>query len=712
MQAHQPYLIPEIIFQGEIAECGLACIGMLAAAVKKPIAFAELRERFPISAAGASMEQLVDILSQLGISAFPVKFNAEEVADLPVPAIVHFGGNHFVMLSDKKGSYIRVFNPATGVGIFHTQVLGKYLTGFGILLDPIAQQADSQESVAPKSQYVKKERTNLSIRNIVTPNLHKLLGMTLLTGLIAFVIPVLFSMMLDGNALLKKLAFYVPFLVIAGVSLISAVAEAYMAKLQVRTVNAVSLRYIPALFAKLLKKKHTFFEKRAMADIHQRFLSFSHSASERGAIIVSQRAAIAIGSVAVSIMFWTHFLLGALAILTILIFGVITMYYTQARAALLREIEEATGQKNDFVFESIRGIGVVKTAELYKERGMKFSVKYERELKIAATLKLLDTRQGIWYKLVGNVDTMLMLACALYLFNEGTLSIGVFFAFSFFKQIAMSSASNYYLARVALKQQDVIDQRAQDIITYEEDVVTHSAPIFESNITIKDMNYGYEKVNPILKNISLEIRHGEKIAIIGKSGSGKSTLLKLIAGSYLPTGGSLHIDGHEEAYAKLHALCYYQQTNDALFHATVTDNIALFDQGGDRISSVLRNAERVGLKQVIEELPFGWNTMISENNPLMSSGQRQRLLVARALSAQKSMVLLDEPTANLDFVAASSTIQAILASDKTVIVALHDHALLTGFDHIFVVAEGNISLHTVSADEKTMLHAPMENSAH
>ena len=123
-----------MVFQHETGECGLACVSMFCEALGSSVKLSELRHQFPVTASGASLMELTEILSTQGIATLAVKFAIKDFENLPLPAIVHFGGNHYVFVLERKGSYIRLFNPAAGRVIIHCDAVRESFTGYEIIL--------------------------------------------------------------------------------------------------------------------------------------------------------------------------------------------------------------------------------------------------------------------------------------------------------------------------------------------------------------------------------------------------------------------------------------------------------------------------------------------------------------------------------------------------------------------------------------------------
>lgn len=694
-----------MVFQGEVAECGLACIVMLAQMVGKNFELAELRERFPISTAGASLAQLVDILEAYGIKAYPVQFERDSVADLPMPAILHYGGNHFVLAADAYQDHVRLLNPATGTGVFREKPLGEHLSGFAILLE--SDQNVSTE-VADSQRPPKSKPSWLSLRAMKIPRFTMMLVASSLVGCTGFLLPVLLSKFIDGGANLSTRGVLSLLGAAAALILISCVTELYLAKIQLRVGNALSMQLIPQLFSKMTHNPAIFFEKRAMADIAQRLLSFAQAVRDVSGIRVGLYVSASVCAMATGALLWIHPWLGALVVATICSYGLISSYYTSMRTALLHRVEELSSERNGLVFETISGIEVIKSANLFVERLANFSQKHASFLAVSRELGLMEVRQRVLYKLIGGAEMILALAIAMYLFSVDRLSLGTFFAFFFVKQVALGASTEFYMALMAIRADDITSERAQDIVqdTPAEDSASPSElMIFKRQLKLSHVDFAYSGSEVVVKNISVAINQGEKVAVIGGSGSGKSTLIKLLAGVHAPKTGGLSIDGQAARAQDLGSLAFYQPANAIIFKATVNENISLFGTANQGISFESL-AEQLNLTECIQGLPHGWNTLISEANPLMSSGQRQRLLVARALANTKPIMVLDEPTANLDEASAQQTIKTILSSPKTAIVALHDHSLLSDFDRIITMSDGeiqDISSYFVEASHKKAL---------
>lgn len=681
---------PEMVFQHETGECGLACISMFCAALGLSVELSELRHRFPITPSGASLMELTEILAQQDIPALAVKFNMKEFENLPLPAILHFGGNHYVFVLERKGSYIRFYNPASGTVIIHVDAVRESLTGYAVILDHTQYLCNQiTANVA-----VKKKRRQRFLTLLSVPYVKRIFVGSLCVSGLSFVIPMLYSQVFDNGHFPEILGVYTPFIVVFIAINISAVTEMVMARFAMKQRAQLSGAYLPGLFGQLLQKEMHFFERRPASDINQRLSSLSRVIVQTGQLRNTIAIALLTALISTVIMCWLHPLLGSLALAVILLYGAISVWYGQSREALHHAMENAASERNEFTYETINNVGLIKSASLFRERCAKFAFKNEKVVSAVNEFQWLNTRQQLSYRLLANMENILMLAVAMYLFSVQALSVGGLFAFVMCKQIALGAATEFFMAMVARKEQDIIEQRAQELLTppAEQPVILKTA---FSQLEINQVTLSYRKGQPVFHLPHLSLQAGEKIALIGLSGSGKSSLMKLLCGWLPPDEGALIIDGEPTEWVTLQSRAFYQRPEETLLSASVLENITLFGPPGKNVSA-FQLIDALGLKTCIEALSHRHHSRISVTNPLLSAGQQQRLMVARALCSNKPLLLLDEPTANLDKANSERVIEAIVSSSKAAIVSLHDPDLLVYFDRIIEIKEGNVIVRSLS----------------
>lgn len=669
---------PTMIFQGEMSECGLACICMLLNTLGEKITLTELRKDYPISNNGASLSSLVNIMSDYGHKSYPVKYDVKNIENLPVPCILHYGGNHFVYIYSRLGKFFQVLNPATGCFIISHSELAALATGYAVILEP---QFYNNLKI---SGHVKTEKS--WIETLSFPGALKRCIGSVLLALFSFIIPVMFSAVVGNELLSENSDINLIFFSILFLFLIASFSQYIINRWSLYSSLSAAMRYSPYLFNKLLSKCISYFEKRTLGEIKQRFSSINETIIKRERTLNSKYTSFVISVFTLSIMLFIDIRLTLLSLVTMTIYGIASYIFSNRKKILLLRMEEISALLESFTLESIKGIYSIHAGNLKDKHVIRYNDVHQHSLTQFEKLSLLDLRQNTFFSLLGNIDTVIFLWIAFYSINHYDLAYSTVIAFYFFRKIALDTVTQFYMSCVELKIQKVSDDRIKDMLHYQEVCDTKSHSTFNSKINLSNINFGYEKDLMILKDVNLNFKKGNKIAIVGPSGSGKSTLLKVLAGLYHPSSGEFYID-NEKLPAKdagaLYENMYYLPTETTIFDGTIYENIVFFS-GNDEIdeSTCRIMLEKLGLLQIIDKMPLGLNTLISSNNSLFSSGQLQRLMICRALLSKKPIILLDEPTANLDAESAIITFEALLKSHKTILISTHNDRALTDFDQI------------------------------
>ncbi len=208
-------------------------------------------------------------------------------------------------------------------------------------------------------------------------------------------------------------------------------------------------------------------------------------------------------------------------------------------------------------------------------------------------------------------------------------------------------------------------------------------------IKLENVSFKYENAY-VFENLSLTVKDGEKVGIIGESGCGKSTLLKMIAGLNIPTSGEINVDGEKDPEGIIKKVSVVMQS-PMLLPLSIIDNITMgHDHDEEKIEKII---EAANLKKWTDSLPDGLNTYLGDRADELSGGQAQRIAIARAMFKDAGILLLDEPTSALDGENAASVLEAInrFTSDKTVIHVTHRREHLNGYDRIFMMKDGKLT---------------------
>ncbi|MFV8848532.1 peptidase domain-containing ABC transporter [Serratia fonticola] len=691
-------IIPTQVFQGETNECGLACITMLAQTQGIDAPLENLRERYPASQHGTSLTTLCTILSELAIPAYPVIFDHGELAELPLPAILHYGASHYVLLAYRQGNYVCVMNPAIGQQLLPIDALKLEISGYALVLD-------SENQPDPQAQADKKRSTGFKALECMSlketarmPGIYRLMVLAFLISLTLFIMPTMVGSAINqvyssaGDADFPYFYFLLAFFVSTLLAFaVRWVTERFIKRFVV--VNSV------AGFSRLLGNSLNFFAKRAPGDVFSRFSNWQQASGIKIELDNGLRTDWIIGAIALGVMCYMSPLLAMVSGVGVTLMGLISVWAIYRDRYYTQQLQVKTAEQSDFILESIQGFSTIKSAGLDSQRKSVFA-------RYALSLFTCQQQQRIYeqvksslYQLIGSLEMVFFMLLALPLLKKGVLTLGEFFAYSFVREIFTSYITKIFYAILQKNQLHVIDTRARDLFpaNSEHEAAPKTLPQFSSRLSFRHIVFAYDAQLPVLHDLSISLQPGQRIAIVGESGTGKSTLLKVMTGLMAPQQGEVVVDGQPVDYRQIHTLFFLQSQEDILFNASVLENITLFDENVDehRHQRIKHSLEGLNLHSVVEKLPGGLNALIRESHAGLSLGQRQRLLLARAMYSNCPVLVLDEPTANLDENTAHQVMTTLLdhcrEQHKTLITVTHSESVLSMFDRVYRMDNGGMA---------------------
>ncbi len=372
----------------------------------------------------------------------------------------------------------------------------------------------------------------------------------------------------------------------------------------------------------------------------------------------------------------------------------------QGRMHALSEMTYRAGaQRNATLVEGLVGLETVKAIgaeSLIQARWEKSAALLAR---VAAKLRLLSATATNGTSLVQQLVSVSMMVLGVHLIAQGELSTGGLIACYMLSSRAMAPIGQvaglliqYHNASTALAS---LDQLMQREVERPEGSAFISRGNFRGEIEFRDVSFLYPgQQNEALRNVSLRIKPGERVGILGRVGSGKSTLHKLILGLYRPIAGAVLIDGIDQRQldpAELRRHIGYVQQDVTLFYGTLRENIVMAAPLADD-EAVIRAAEVAGILEFVNAHPKGFDMEIGERGESLSGGQRQGVAIARAVIAEPPMLLLDEPTASMDHSTEDLVKRRLteFAGERTLIVVTHRTSLLDLVDRVIVVDGGRI----------------------
>ena len=683
-----------VIHQSEAAECGLACLAMVASYHGHRVDLASLRSRFPVSLKGATLQNLMAVADQMHMSARPVRAELEALRTLTTPAILHWDMNHFVVLVKATKKQITIHDPARGKVTLLYRDVSNHFTGVALELRP-TPDFEQKEDVKPVRLTDFWTRISGLKRTMIQAFL-----LSAFLQAFALVTP-LYQQMVVDDAITKQDQDFLTVLAIGfGIMGLMNVAVTYLrSRIMLYFSTSLNFQMEINLFRHLLRLPVEFFEKRHIGDITSRFGSLAPIGGlfTSGIVAVILDGFMAIGTLIMAFMYsvkMTLVVLGFL-ILGFLIEWIVFPYRKQKN----EEILHLGAKENSNFLETIRAARAIKIFGQETARESMWQNMSVDTLNTSVSLAKFNINLGSFTSIIGVGQSILVLYLGAMLVISGEMTLGMLFAYQAYSGQFSGRISALISQFMSFKMLKLHLERLADIVHTEPEIKAADAghaqaPVkLKGALELKNIYYRYGEQEPfVLNGVDLSIKPGEMIAITGASGGGKSTLLKIMLGLFQPTQGELRIDGiplsvmGQQAYRS--GLGVIMQ-DDQLLSGSIADNISFFDPNLDmeRLEICARAA---CIHQDILKNPMGYNSLVGDMGTTLSGGQKQRLMIARALYRKPRILFLDEGTANLDMATEHRIANVISRLPVTRIVIAHRPALIDIADRVLEMRDGTL----------------------
>lgn len=678
--------------QAEAAECGLACLAMVAGYHGRPCEMSELRRKLGVSLKGANLIHLMGMAEQMGFAARPLRLELDELGQLTTPCILHWDMNHFVVLAKVSGDSIVVHDPAVGVRRLRFKQVSRHFTGVALELSPIAGiESATQPQARVKLGSVLGRIVGLG-RSIT-----QLMLLALAIEVFSIVSPLFLQWVVDhvlvtGDAdLLMVLA-----LGFGLVLLLRTAVTAMRGWMSLAIGAALTVQGRANLFSHLIQLPAAFFEARHMGDIMSRFGSQEVilDAVTTELIESVMDGVLAVLTLIIMIVFAP--VLAAIVVGGAIVYAILRwLAYMPLRQASSEAIIWAA-RRDTHLLETMRGIRTIKLFNGHNlRRAYWLNLLVETVNRELTTDKIRLAFRVANLLLVGLLGIIVVWLGA-HRVIASEMSIGMLLAFLAYKDQFLARVSALIDRVVELSMLRLHAERLADIALAAPET-RQTRPIDAAieagrgrssaavSVGVHHLRFRYSEVDPwVIDDLSFSVEAGETVAIIGGSGCGKTTLLKILASLLLPTEGEVLIDGRPLSRVGVEhwrSMIGVVMQDDQLFAGSIADNITFFAERPDlrRLDACARVA---ALHDDIAAMPMGYHTLIGDMGTALSGGQKQRLLIARALYRRPSVLLLDEATSHLDVENERRVSSAIRAMRCTRIIIAHRPETIRSADRV------------------------------
>ncbi len=675
------------ILQTEAAECGLACLAMIASYHGHRIDLNTLRRRHPVSLKGVTLRGLIQVADQMHLACRPVRFELHDIRLLTLPAVVHWDMNHFVVLKAITSKGVIVHDPASGSRMYLFTEASRHLTGVALELSPT-------EGFAPKN-----EKTRLPLRAFwghlsgLSAPLTQIFVLSAILELLVVAAP--FYMQLTVDEVIARGDASLMLTLALGFGLLTAINVATFAlrsHIALVVQNAVHFHMGARLFHHLIRLPLSFFEKRHIGDILSRFQSVEpiRNVLAEGLILATIDGIMA--SATLTMIFLYSVRLG-LVVLTALLLYLVLRLATYRKFRNLNEASiRALAQENSNFIESARAIQSIKLFNRETDRESQWFNLHADTVNASIRRGRATIQFGTMNRAIFGFENIVTVYLAAMLVLSNELTIGMVFAFMAYKMNFTDKAATLVEKALDFRLLDLHLERISDIALSpleqgHDRPVVYAMPI-RGAIELRNVCFRYAETERfVLENVNLKVKAESFVTIMGPSGGGKTTLLKIMLGLLEPTSGEVLVDGIP--LQTIGVRVYREQVaavmqEDHLLSGSIADNIGFFDPAFDH-DRMVTCAQTAGLHEEILAMPMGYNSLIGDMGSSLSGGQKQRLLLARALYKDPKILFLDEGTAHLDVEKEREINERLRSLSITRVSVAHRPQMMSGADAILQI---------------------------
>lgn len=545
----------------------------------------------------------------------------------------------------------------------------------------------------------------------------EVLGVSFILQLFALITPLFFQVVMDkvlvhrGFTTLDVIA--VGLLVISLFDIILSTLRNYVFS---HTTNRIDVELGARLFRHLLTLPLSYFETRRVGDTVARMRELENIRNFLTGQALTSVLDLLFSFVFLAVMFYYS---GWLTLIVIVSLPCYALWSASLTPVLRRRLDEkfARGADNQsFLVESVSGIGTIKAMAVEPQMTRRWDQQLAAYVAAGFRVTRLANIGQHGVQLIQKLVTVATLWLGARLVIAGDLSVGQLVAFNMLAGQVAAPVIRLAQLWQDFQQVGISVERLGDILNTRTELPASRAalPQIQGRISFEDVVFRYRPDGPeILKQLSLDIRPGETVGIVGRSGSGKSTLTKLVQRLYVPESGRVLVDGNDLALAEpawLRRQIGVVLQENLLFNRSIRDNIALSDPGMP-LESVIQAAKLAGAHDFIMELAEGYDTMVGEHGASLSGGQRQRIAIARALVTNPRILILDEATSALDYESERAVMQNMrtICQNRTVIIIAHRLSTVRGAHRIIAMDKGRI---VESGQHEELLRKPDGYYAH
>jgi ABC-type bacteriocin/lantibiotic exporter with double-glycine peptidase domain len=692
----------QLVRQHSEEDCGAACLATIAKHYGLHFTIRRCREAVGTGQQGTTLLGLKQGAKALGFNArgFKAPLTAIDKQAVPLPAIVHWKGHHWVVLYGKRGKKYILADPGIGMRYLERNWLMEAWTdGVMLVLEPDAirffNQPDEKEQIGGFDRLLKRLKPYSGI-------LSQTFLLNSVLGLLSIATPLLVQILTDDvlvrgdNDLLVSVA-----TAVIVMHFVSSSLRLAQSNLIAHFAQRLELGLILEFGRQILRLPLNYYESRRSGEIVSRIEDIQQINQLISQAVIGLPSQFFVALVSVGLMLFYSVKLTVVAIVIAVVMTLSTIVFLPTLQQKIRNLLVLSAENQGVLVETFKGAITVKTTNAAPQFWEEYQNRYSRLANFSFRTLQIAFVNNIFSTLVSSIGTICLLWFGSNFVISQELTIGMLLAFNstndrftefiqtlitFVDRFSHAKTATQRLTEVIEATPETSDEKQKPWLKIPDDV----------NIVCDKINFHHAGRVDLLEDFSLTIPGGMVIALIGKSGCGKSTLAKIIAGLYLPQSGNLRFGIYNQDDVSLD--CLRQQVvlvpQEAHFWSrSLVENFML---GNPELpfEKIVEACQIVGADEFISKLPEKYQTILGEFGSNLSGGQRQRLALARAIVNNPPVLILDESTSALDPVSETEVWQSLLAyrQGKTTIAISHRPRVIQKADWVVLLEGGRLQL--------------------
>ncbi|MBM7833223.1 peptidase domain-containing ABC transporter [Clostridium sardiniense] len=687
------------IKQHDFKDCGCACLSTICKTYGLKYPISKIREVAGTDKMGTSALGIIQAAEKLGFSAKGVKANKPQdiFGEIPLPAIAHVVIDkkflHYVVIHKISEKEIIVADPAKGIVKYKPNDFFSIWTGVLLIMTPTSQFKKGNEVKGVFSRFFDliKPQKGLLVNIFLASILITIFGI-----LGSFYFKFLLDDIVPNNLKQSLTIFSIGFIVLA---LFKVILEAFRTQLLIHLGQRLDIPLMLGYYDHVVNLPMNFFGTREVGEIISRFNDASKIRDAISGVTLTMMIDVLMVLIGGFILYSQSTLLFGITIIPLILYGIIVFIFKNNIEKVNRETMESNAKLTSYLVESLNGIETIKAFNSEREVNLETEKRFIKLIKAIFKNGTINNIQVSLKSGVKGIFAISILWIGTIQVLNGKISFGELLTFNALLAYFLTPIENIINLQPTLQTAVVAAERLSEILDLEleksaEEHKKINPDSLKGDIKFENVDFRYGTRSLVLKNVNMNIKSGQRIALVGESGSGKTTLAKLLLNFYQCEKGEITINSYNLLDINVEALrnkIAYISQETFLFNGTIIENLML---GNPYLTyeEIIEACKKAQIHEFINSLPLRYNTLVEENGSNFSGGQKQRLSIARAILRKPEILIMDEATSNLDSItekAIEKTIHEFSEGMTTVIIA-HRLSTIMRCDNIYILEKGEI----------------------